>query len=163
MEYTENVTWNQSPATDKFIHYSFNPADVEGGAKRIHPKNFPEGSGMKRVVAPSDKSCRAGFTKLGPGKKIRPWFFWYKELWHIVSGTGEVKVHDKRTGDKQTVQFKPGDLLYYPEGVLVDVANTGKEDLTFLYVAVPASHFYASWLPFMEPEDLEAVKRREGD
>jgi len=163
MEYTGNITWDQSSGTDKFIHYSFNPADVDGGEKRIHPKNFPEGSGMRRVVTPSDKSCRAGFTKLGPGKKIRPWFFWYKELWHIVSGTGEVKVHDKRTGDKQTVQFKPGDLLYYPEGVFIDVTNTGEEDLTFLYVAVPASHFYASWLPFMEPEDLEAVQRREGD
>ena len=45
----------------------------------------------------------------------------------------------------------------------VDVTNTGQEDLTFLYVAVPASHFYSTWLPFMKPEDLEAVQRREGD
>jgi hypothetical protein len=79
MECTGNVTWKQSSGTDSFIHYSFNPADVEVGAKRIHPKNFPEGSGMKRVVTPSDRSCRAGFTKLGARKKIRPWFFWTRE------------------------------------------------------------------------------------
>ena len=163
MEYQGDITWEENPETDTFMHYSFNAADVDVGKKRIHPKNFPEGSGMKRVVTPSDRSCRAGFTKLSPGKQIRPWFFWHKELWHVTSGSGKVRVHDRRTDERYTAQIKPGDLLYYPEGVFVDVTNTGQEDLVFLYVAVPASHFYSTWLPFMKPEDLEAVQRREGD
>jgi len=158
-----SVSWEVSSSSDKFLKYSFRPEDIEVGAKRIHPENRPEGSGMKRIATPSDKSLRAGFNKLGPGQKIRPWFFWYKEIWFVIAGTGTVKVYDKRTGEKKNTEIKARDFLYFPEGVRVETTNTGNEDLYFLYCAVPASNLYASWLPLMEEEDMEDVRRRKGD
>jgi len=123
-----------SGSTEKFIKYSFDKEDIECGENRHNPLTFKAGSGMRRVVYPADLSLRAGFTRFGNDHKVG--YFWYKEIWFIISGTAELRIHDKRTGEKQTVQIKPNDLVYYPEGVGVEVIRSD-EDLYFSIAQFP--------------------------
>jgi len=147
-------------ATDSFVQYSFRFEDIEGGEGRLLPKLFRKGSGMRRAATPSDQSLRAGFTRVCSGQGIKT-FFWYKEIWYVIRGQAVMKVHDKRAGKKFTVNLKPQDFLYYPEGVRIELTNNTKEDLYFLYCAVPASRRDAPWLVVMDKEDINDVRIRQ--
>ena len=146
--------------SETFSKYSFREADIVGGEGRLIPKLFSEGSGMKRFATPEDQSLRAGFTRLRVGQSIKT-YFWYKEIWFVISGRGTLDVHDKRTGERTRVGLAPRDALYYPEGVRIELRNDGEEDLYFLYCAVPASRRDAPWLAAMDEEDLNDVRLRE--
>lgn len=147
-------------SNDKVVKYSFNPNDIDGGKDRLLPGLFDEGSGMKRTATPADQSMRAGFTRLCKGQKIA-WYFWYKEIWQVIQGDkAVVNAVDKRTGEKMNYTIKPGDFLYFPQGVKVELTNNGDEDFYFLYVAVPASKRDAAWIAAMDEEDLNDIRLR---
>ncbi len=146
--------------SEKFILYSFKEEDIVGGEGRLIPKLFATGSGMRRFATPADQALRAGFTRVRPGQSIKT-YFWYKEIWYVISGHATMNVLDKRTGERQTVKLSPKDAVYYPEGVRIDLKNEAPDDLYFLYCAVPASRRDAPWLAAMDEEDLHDVRLRE--
>ena len=146
--------------SDKFSKYAFREEDIVGGEGRLLPKLFGTGSGMRRFATPEDQALRAGFTRVRPGQAIKT-FFWYKEIWYVISGNATMDVLDKRTGEKQTMRVSPKDAIYYPEGVRIDLRNDTDQDLYFLYCAVPASRRDAPWLAAMDEEDLQDVRIRE--
>lgn len=146
--------------SEKFSKYSFREEDIVGSEGRLLPKLFETGSGMKRFATPQDQALRAGFTRVVPGQGIKT-YFWYKEIWFVISGQATMNVLDKRTGERQTVRLAARDAVYYPEGVRIDLKNDTQEDLYFLYCAVPASRRDAPWLAAMEEEDLKDVRIRE--
>jgi mannose-6-phosphate isomerase-like protein (cupin superfamily) len=145
--------------SEVFIHYSFKPEDIDGGDERLIPGVFEAGSGMRRFATPEDRALRAGFTRVEASQSIET-YFWYKEIWYVISGTAELSVLDKRSGDSTDVTLRAGDATYYPEGVRIVLRNTSDEDLYFLYCAVPASNRDAAWLAAMDERDIEDVRLR---
>jgi mannose-6-phosphate isomerase-like protein (cupin superfamily) len=146
--------------SEKFSKYSFREEDIVGNDGRLLPRLFGTGSGMKRFATPEDQALRAGFTRVRPGQAIQT-FFWYKEIWFVISGAASMDVLDKRSGERTSVKLAAKDAVYYPEGVRIDLRNDTQEDLYFLYCAVPASRRDAPWLAAMEDEDLNDVRIRE--
>jgi mannose-6-phosphate isomerase-like protein (cupin superfamily) len=146
--------------SEKFSKYSFREEDIVGSEGRLLPKLFGQGSGMKRFATPEDQALRAGFTRVRPGQAIKT-YFWYKEIWFVISGRASMDVLDKRTGEKTSVELAAKDAVYYPEGVRIDLRNDTDEDLYFLYCAVPASRRDGPWLAAMDEEDLNDVRIRE--
>jgi mannose-6-phosphate isomerase-like protein (cupin superfamily) len=146
--------------SEAFVKYHFREEDVAGGDGRLLPKLFEPGSGMKRFATPADMSLRAGFTRVRPEQGIKT-YFWYKEIWFVISGSAALDVLDKRTGKSLSTRVEARDALYFPEGVRIDLRNDTSDDLYFLYCAVPASKRDAPWLAVMEAEDIEDVRIRE--
>lgn len=145
--------------TEGFVKYSFRPEEIDGGDNRLLPGVFESGSGMRRFAEPADRTMRAGFTHVEQGTGFET-FFWYKEIWYVIRGSGDVTVLDKRTGRKIDDVVRPGDATYFPEGVRVELRAHDGEDLYFLYCAVPASIRDAQWLAAMDAQDLSDVTAR---
>jgi mannose-6-phosphate isomerase-like protein (cupin superfamily) len=149
--------------SEKFLKCSFRPDEIDGGDERTLPELFEPGSGMRRFTTPDDRELRAGFTRLKDSQEIKT-FFWYKEIWYVISGTAELTVTDKRTGETVTETLEAQDAVYYPEGVRIVCKNESGDDFYFLYCAVPASNRDARWLAVMDEEDINDVRiRREYD
>jgi mannose-6-phosphate isomerase-like protein (cupin superfamily) len=145
--------------SEGFTKTSFRRDEIDGGDDRLIPALFEEGSGMRRFATPEDRALRAGFTRVQDGKGFST-YFWYKEIWYVISGTASLSVVDKRTGETSEETLEAGDATYYPEGVRVTLSNTSGDDFYFLYCAVPASNRDAQWLAAMEDEDINDVRVR---
>jgi uncharacterized cupin superfamily protein len=148
---------NQVVASDRFLHYSFNPDDIVTGEGRLLASEFPVGCGMKRFATPGDKTLRAGFTRFSAGARLGS-LFWYKETWFIISGSATLIVDDK--GTESTTVLKAGDATFFPEGIRFKVNMDQGEDLVFMYVAVPASNRDAHWIGTLTPDEVAEIKGR---
>jgi mannose-6-phosphate isomerase-like protein (cupin superfamily) len=66
----------------------------------------------------------------------------HSEVYHILSGTGEMRVDDEREG------VAAGDVVYVPPGASQQIAATGNDELVFVCIVDPA------W----KPEDEEILE-----
>jgi mannose-6-phosphate isomerase-like protein (cupin superfamily) len=133
---------------------------VEVGENRTLPKLFKPGSGMKRFVTAPDLSYRAGYTRVGQGQEFTT-FFWYDEFWVVIEGNARVVAVDRPTGTTTTEELQQHDYVFIGAGTDITVENTGGGPLLFMYIAIPASNKYSSWMAYLTPEDIASIRVRE--
>jgi mannose-6-phosphate isomerase-like protein (cupin superfamily) len=60
-----------------------------------------------------------------------------EEIWHFISGRGELWRRDPAAGREEVVTCEPGLTITIPEGVEFQFRNTGAEPLIFLCCTMP--------------------------
>jgi mannose-6-phosphate isomerase-like protein (cupin superfamily) len=101
---------------------------------------------LREVFNPLKDGLELGYSfavaRVAPGDVTLLHRLRHSEVYHILSGAGEMRVDDERE------RVAAGDVVYVPPGASQQIAATGDEELVFVCIVDPA------W----KPEDEEILE-----
>ena len=104
--------------------------------EEIEGTHFPAGRRTRVIVGKESPLQAKGFVmgrvRIFPGGSIPAHGHFNEEIYHILSGTGEMQVGD------ETGAVRAGDTVYMDPDVPHTLRNTGDSDMEILFVYSPA-------------------------
>lgn len=113
---------------------------IESWEALIDSCNFDEKVGIKIAKLNGDDQFSTFISVIEPKKAVSPHYHKYgDEYYHIISGSGEIKLKDMSTNEEKSYEVKQYESFTVKENTMHQLINTGSEPLILMF-SCPKSH-----------------------